>query len=85
MIEEYIKSFDHVRGVWTKKQEAAAFADFLAPELLINRKGVVVQPDGRTYRVFIPLLSRYWHPISEHSWPKELSEMKKVMKICMRS
>lgn len=83
VIEEYIKSFDHVRGVWLKKQEAATFADFLAPELLINRKGVIVQPDGRTYRVYIPLLSCYWHPISADKWGHEVCELKKAMKSCM--
>jgi hypothetical protein len=83
MIDEYIKSFDHVRGVWAKKQEAATFADFLAPELDINRKGVVVEPDGRTYRVRIPLLSCYWHPVDAGDWQRGLNHLKKVKKSCM--
>lgn len=76
VIDEYIKSFDHVRGVWAKKQEAASFGDFLAHELQLNRKGILVEPDGRTYRIYIPLLSKYWHPAAGEPWSDHLEYMR---------
>jgi|GEM_PF-6008379 len=79
-MKEYIGTFDHVRGCWTKKQEAATFADFLAPELGINRKGVIVDVDARTYRVRIPLLSAYWHPGSAATWQIQLDALKAEQK-----
>ena len=80
MITEYIKSFDHDKGAWSKKQEATAFGDFLAAELGINRKGVVHDKDGPWHRIRVPLVAAYWHPLNAQSWEQELHEMKRNVK-----
>lgn len=72
MITDYIKSFDHTIGAWKKKGEATQFADFLAPELGINRKGVVWEKDGSNHRLYVPLISQYWHPTKADDWETEL-------------
>lgn len=80
MVTEYVKSFDHRAGCWHKKSEAAAFAAFLAPELGINPKGVQLDKDGKTHRVYVPLLSAYWHPQASIFWEQELENWKVKVK-----
>ena len=61
-LRPYKEGYDYGLGGWNKKSKAAAFADYLAPELGINRKGVVVDKDGSCHRLHIPLLGKYWDP-----------------------
>lgn len=80
MTGNYVGSFQHIGGCWLKRSEAADFAAFLAGELKINPKGVVVDKDGKTYRVYVPLIASYWHPLSALLWEAELSVWKHKVK-----
>lgn len=82
LILEYVKSFNPESGAWAKRSDAADFGAYLAGELKISPKGVQLDKDGKTHRVFVPLISEYWHPIDNHaaSWETELTSMVKKVK-----
>ena len=79
-MDGYKEGYDHTLAAWNKKQKAATFADFLAPELGIARKGVVVDKDGKYHRVHIPLLAAYWSPAGPDMWENELRLLKAKVK-----
>lgn len=81
MIRDYIGTYDPAIHAWRKRNEAERFALYLAGELMINPKGVTVDKDGKTYRVYVPLLSLYWEPETTvpSDWHHALSEIKMGM------
>lgn len=75
VIDDYIKSYRPAFNAWEKRADAENFAKYLAGELGVNPKGVTVDKDGKTYRVYIPLVSMYWAPGSNahDEWVNELN------------
>jgi len=69
LIDTYKRSWHRDLAAWTKRGDAADFALFLAGELGITPKAVTVDKDGKTYRVYVPLLSVYWDPPEQVDLP----------------
>lgn len=78
-LKDHVQHYDHAALCWTKKQHASAFADFLAAELGISRKGVVVESDRGQYYVYVPLFSKCWMPTHQKYWQQELDQFKKAV------
>lgn len=81
-VNRFIRTYDHSVDAWTKRGDAADFAAFLAAELGISPKGVTVDKDGKTFRVYIPLVFAYWAPpsASPDAWASYLARMKLKVK-----
>jgi hypothetical protein len=75
----YKRSWDKECGGWAKRADAADFAAFLAAELGINTKGVVLERDGKITRLRIPLISQYWDP-KPGEWVNEILVLRKEVK-----
>lgn len=89
LVNNYVRSWDLQQDAWTKRGDAADFALFLANELGLTPKSVVVDKDGKFYRVLVPLISAYWCPPSvvgaeigsrPADWDDHLSHFKKEVK-----
>lgn len=82
LVGEYIRSWDKGMSAWAKRGDAADFAAFLAGELKITPKAVLIDKDGKFYRVYVPLLSAYWSPLiaDAKAWEESLSHFKQEMK-----
>lgn len=58
----YCRTFEPAIGAWGKRGDAVDFSVFLAAELGLKPKGVTTEKDGKFHRVYVPLISMYWHP-----------------------
>jgi hypothetical protein len=77
--EAHQQGYNYVLGGWDKKSKAVTFADFLAPEIGINRRGLIVDKDGSTQRIHIPLLGKYWDP-KHRDWGVYVAALKEEIR-----
>lgn len=72
---EYVRSYDFAADAWKTRGDAADFAAFLAGELKFAPKAIVVDKDGKNYRVLLPIIAAYWSPAKLDEWEAHFRQL----------
>lgn len=85
VLDDYIRSYSPASWAFTKRSDAADLATALAAEFNLNTKAIIVDKDGKSYRVFCPLVSAYWapHGNSHAQWQEEFDNWHRAIKKAM--